>query len=70
MQRFAPALLTLLFLGGCHEIYSQFCNSKKERLHCLRTDDALSSNILQKEFSVYIDDACPYLFTVQSYNFV
>ncbi len=65
MQRFIPALLTLLLFGGCHEIYSQFCGDTKARVHCLRADDPLSLAVLQKDFPDYIDDQCPYLFTLQ-----
>jgi hypothetical protein len=56
-----PFLLLALLLGGCHQVYSQFCGETKERITCLRPADALAEEVLDRYLPGLEDAACPYV---------
>lgn len=58
----------LLLLGGCHEIYSQYCDERAERIDCLRGADAESETLLRRYLPGVEDAACPYLLQVSHYE--
>jgi hypothetical protein len=61
-------LLLSLLLGGCHQVYSQFCGETKERIACLRPADALSEEVLRRYLPGVEDVACPYVLQVSHYE--
>ena len=57
-----------LLLGGCHEIYSQYCGTTAERIDCLRPADGETAEVLRRYLPGVEDTECPYTLQVSHYE--
>lgn len=61
------ALLSLL-LGGCRDIYGQFCGATQEKIACLKAVDSPSEKVLHRYLGGYERRECAYRLKVSHYT--
>jgi len=63
-------VITPLLFGGCHDIYTQFCSEKKEKISCLKESDDYSKTVINSQFKSLYRADCPYELQLTHYSVV